>query len=51
MEAKMTRREEEKTKDIKLLNNRLAQEQAKVAQKIIELSNLMKNSVEGRKTI
>ena len=49
MEAKMTRREEEKTKDIKLLNNRLAQEQAKVAQKIIELSNLMKNSVEGRK--
>ncbi len=45
MEAKMTRREEEKTNDVQLLNNRLAQEQAKVAQKITELSNLMKNSV------
>ena len=51
MEAKMTRREEEKTNDIQFLNNRLAEEQAKVAQKITELSYLMKSSVEGRKTM
>ena len=49
MEAEMTQREEEKIKDFEMLSTRLAQEQAKVAQKQSDLSDLMKNSVEGRK--
>ena len=51
MEAEMTQREEEKIKDFEMLSTRLAQEQAKVAQKQSDLSDLMKNSVEGRKTM
>jgi hypothetical protein len=50
-EAEMTRQEEKKTKDFEMINARLAQEQAKVAQKQSDLSNLMKTSVEGRRTM
>ena len=47
----MKQREAQKTKDLEILNNKLAQEQAKVAQKQSDLSNLMKSSVEGRRTL
>ncbi len=47
----MTRLENEKSKDLEILNNKLAHEQAKVAQKQQDLSNLMKSSVEGRRTL
>jgi hypothetical protein len=51
LEAAMNRQEEEKTKDFEIINARLAQEQAKMAQKQSDLSNLMKTSVEGRRTM
>jgi len=47
----MTRLENEKSKEIEMLNNKLADEQAKLAQKQKDLSNLMKSSVEGRRTL
>jgi len=47
----MTRLENEKSKEIEMLNNKLADEQAKLAQKQKDLSNLMKSSVEGRKIL
>ena len=44
METQMKQREEQKSKDLEMLNNRLNQKQQ-------DLSNLMKSSVEGRRTL
>ena len=51
MEAETTRKEEEKNKDFEMLKTNLVQEQAKVAQKQLDLSNLIKSSVEGRRSM
>ena len=51
IEAETTRREEEKNKDFEMLKTNLVQEQAKVAQKQLDLSNLIKSSVEGRRSM
>ena len=44
MKTQMKQREEQKSKDLEMLNNRLNQKQQ-------DLSNLMKSSVEGRRTL
>ena len=44
METQIKQREEQKSKDLEMLNNRLNQKQQ-------DLSNLMKSSVEGRRTL
>ena len=44
METQMKQQEEQKSKNLEILNNRLNQKQQ-------DLSNLMKSSVEGRRTL